>query len=71
MSDFKKAYLALKTKDNYSREIQKKKTGRPSMLPEDLIKKSVDTVPNLRLKGADAHICCCNKLCCKGNCTAE
>eukprot|EP00112_Aurelia_sp_Birch-Aquarium-sp1_P009963 Seg2152.1 transcript_id=Seg2152.1/GoldUCD/mRNA.D3Y31 product="hypothetical protein" protein_id=Seg2152.1/GoldUCD/D3Y31 len=52
MSDFKKAYLALKTKDNEVSEIKKKKTGRPSLLPEDLMKKTIDTVAGLRLKGA-------------------
>ena len=52
MSDFKKAYLALKMKDNEIREIKKKKTGRPSLLPEDLMKKTIDTVAGLRLKGA-------------------
>ena len=51
-SDFKKAYLALKTKDNEVNEIKKKKTGRPSLLPEDLMKKTIDTVAGLRLKGA-------------------
>ena len=52
MSDFKKAYLALKMKDNEIREIKKKTTGRPSLLPEDLMKETIDTVAGLRLKGA-------------------
>ena len=68
MSDVKKAYLALKTKDNEIREIKKKKTGRPSLLPEDLMNKTIDTVVGLRLKGGTS-ICCSNKFCSKGNCT--
>ena len=38
--------------DGYITEIVKKKTGRPTLLPENLMKKVIETVANLRLKGA-------------------
>ena len=61
MSDFKKAYLALKTKDNKITEIRKK-TGRPSLLPEDLMKKTIGTVAGLRLKGTPVSVAVINSV---------
>ena len=56
MSDFKLAYVKLKkskeAEDGDITEIVKKKTGRPTLLPENLMKKVIETVASLRLKGA-------------------
>ena len=51
LSDFKKAYLALKSNEDEVLVI-KKKNGRPTLLPEELMKKAIETVNALRLKGA-------------------
>ena len=54
VSDFKKAYLECKKKNNGSEvtAIEKKKAGRPTLLPDDLMKKTIETVSALRLRGA-------------------
>ena len=56
VSDFKLAYVKLKKSKEAEggdiREIVKKKTGRPTLLPENLMKKVIETVASLRLKGA-------------------
>jgi len=56
VSDFKLAYVKLKkskeAEDGDITEIVKKKTGRPTLLPENLMKKVIETVASLRLKGA-------------------
>ena len=54
VSDFKKVYLECKKKNNGSEvtAIEKKKAGRPTLLPNDLMKKTIETVSALRLKGA-------------------
>ena len=54
VSDFKKAYLEYKKKNNGSEvtAIEKKKAGRPTLLPDDLMKKTIETVSALRLRGA-------------------
>ena len=54
VSDFAKAYRELKSKNKDSDVafIEKKKIGRPSILPEYIMKKTLDTVDALRLKGA-------------------
>ena len=56
VSDFKLAYLELKKKedeaDDDAKEIVKKKTGCPTLLPAELMQKVVDLVSALRLKGA-------------------
>ena len=56
VSDFKLAYLKLKKSkeaaDSDITEIVKKKTGRPTLLPENLMKKVIETVTNLRFRGA-------------------
>ena len=52
LSDFKKAYLALKSNEDEVLVIKKKKIGRPTLLPEELMKKTIETVNTLRLKGA-------------------
>ena len=55
-SDFKLAYLELKKKQDKAgddvKEIMKKKTGCPTLLPAELIQKVVDLVSAVRLKGA-------------------
>ena len=56
VSDFKSAYTKLKknkgAEDRDITKITKKKTGRPTLLPENLMKKVIETVANLRLRGA-------------------
>ena len=54
LSDFSKAYRTLKSKNKHLEVtfIEKKKTGRPSILPDDLMKKTIQTIDVLRLKGA-------------------
>ena len=56
VSDFKLAYLELKKKkgnaDDDLKKIVKKKTGRPTLLPAELMQKVVDLVSALRLKQA-------------------
>ena len=56
VSDFKLAYLKLKKSTEAANkditEIVKKKAGRPTLLPESLMKKVIDTVSNLRLREA-------------------
>ena len=56
VSDFKLAYLELKNKKNNAhadlKKIVKKKTGRPTLLPAELMQKVVDLVSALRLKQA-------------------
>ena len=56
VSDFKLAYLELKKKkgnaDDDLKKIVKKKTGRPTLLPAELMQKLVDLVSALRLKRA-------------------
>ena len=56
VSDFKLAYLELKKKedkaDDDAKDIVKKKTGRPTLLPSELMQEVVDLVSALRLKRA-------------------
>ncbi len=56
VSYFKLAYTKLKkskrAEDRDITEIVKKKTGRPTLLPENLMKKVIETVAYLRLRGA-------------------
>ena len=56
VNDFQLAYLKLKkskeTADSDITVIVKKKTGRPKLLPKNLMKKVIETVTNLRLRGA-------------------
>ena len=56
VSDFKLAYLKLKISKEAANgditKIVKKKADRPTLLPETLMKKVIDTVTNLRLRGA-------------------
>ena len=52
LSDFRKAYLALKSNEDEVLVIKKKKIGRPTLLPEELMKKTIEAVNALRLKGA-------------------
>ena len=50
------AYLNLKKSNEAAnsdiKKIVKKKAGRPTLLPERLMKKVIETVANLRLRGA-------------------
>ena len=56
VNDFKLAYLKLKKSKEAAgsdiTKIVKKKIGRPMLLLENLIKKVIETVANLRLRGA-------------------
>ena len=54
VSDFKRKYKELKSRDPLVEvnEIGTKKQGRPSLLPEELMKKSIDIIKALRLKAA-------------------
>ena len=56
VSDFKLAYLKLKKSNEAAnsdiKKIVKKKAGRPTLLPESLMRKVIETVANLRLRGA-------------------
>ena len=54
VSDFKRKYKELKSRDPLVEvnEIGTKKQGRPSLLPEELMKKSIDITKALRLKAA-------------------
>ena len=53
VSDFKKAFIKTKqTTDGPVSEISFRKRGRPALLPEDLMKKIIETIQALRLKGA-------------------
>ena len=56
VSNFKLAYLELKKKQDKAsddvKEIVKKKTGHPTLLPAELIQKVADLVSALCLKGA-------------------
>ena len=57
VTDFIKAYVEEKKKSKGAEvtELKKKKQGRPTLLPEELMKKTIDMVLNLRLKGVPAH----------------
>ena len=57
VTDFIKAYVEEKKKSKGAEvtELKKKKQGRPTLLPEELMKKTIDMVLNLRLKGAPVH----------------
>ena len=50
--ELKKAYEKLKSSQQDVTKIDSKKRGRPKLLPEDLEKKTLETVQSLRLKGA-------------------
>ena len=50
--EFKKAYENLKSSQQDVTKIDSKNSGRPKLLPEDLMKKTIETVQSLRLKGA-------------------
>ena len=50
--EFKKAYERLKSSQQDVTKIDSKKRGRPKLLPEDLMKKTIETVQSLRLEGA-------------------
>ena len=53
VSDFAKAYRELQNKDGSEvLFLEKKKVERPTLLPEDLMKKTIDTVNALQLMGA-------------------
>ena len=56
VSDFKLAYLKLKKSNEAAnsdiKKIVRKKAGRPTLLPESLMKKVIENVANLRLRGA-------------------
>ena len=53
VSDFKKAFIQAKqTTDGRVSEISFRKRGRPALLPDDLMKKTIETTQALRLKGA-------------------
>ena len=54
VSSFKRKYKELKSRDPLVEvnEIGAKKQGRPSLLPEELMKKSLDIIKALRLKAA-------------------
>ena len=49
---FKKAYEKQKSSQQDVTKIDSKKRGRPKLLPEDLMKKTIETVQSLRPKGA-------------------
>ena len=52
-SDFKKAFIQVKqTAVGPVNEITFRKRGRPALLPDDLMKKTIETIQALRLKGA-------------------
>ena len=52
-SDFKKAFIQAKqTAVGPVNEITFRKRGRPALLPDDLMKKTIETIQALRLKGA-------------------
>ena len=51
--EFKKAYL--KQKESSGKEVtilKAKRRGRPKLLPEEIMKKAIQTIKALRLKGA-------------------
>ena len=50
--EFKKACEKLKSSQQDVTKVDSKKRGRPKLLPEDLMKKTIETVQSLRLKGA-------------------
>ena len=50
--EFKKAYEKLKSSQQDVTKIDSRERGRPKLLPEDLMKKTIQTVQSLRLKGA-------------------
>ena len=53
VSDFKKAFIQAKqTAVGPVNEINFRKRGRPALLPDDLMKKTIETIQALRLKGA-------------------
>ena len=53
ITEFKKAYNESKQKGaDLSEEIVMKSRGRPTLLPETLMKKTIDTISALRLRGA-------------------
>ena len=53
VSDFKKAFIQAKqTAVGPVDEITFRKRGRPALLPDDLMKKTMETIQALRLKGA-------------------
>ena len=60
VSDFKLAHLELKKKqdkaDDNVKEIVKKKTGLPTLLPAELMQKVVDLVSALHLRGDQASL---------------
>ncbi len=49
--EFKKAYEKLAAGGHPVKKIEPKKRGRPTLLPETLMNKTITTVKNLRLKG--------------------
>ena len=51
--DFKKAFIQAKQAAVWPvNEITFRKRGRPALLPDDLMKKTIETIQALRLKGA-------------------
>ena len=50
--EFKKAYEKLKSSQQDVTKLDSKKPGGPKLLPEDLMKKTIETVHSLRLKRA-------------------
>ena len=50
--EFKKAYEKLKPSQQDVTKTDSKKRERPKLLPEDLMKKTVETMQSLQLKGA-------------------
>ena len=54
VSDFKRKYLELQRKGPSASvtEIVSKKRGRPNLLPDDLMAKTIDIIKALRLKAA-------------------
>ena len=53
VSDYKRKYGEIaKETESGGAEIKSKKRGRPSLLPEELMSKSIEIIKSLRLKGA-------------------
>ena len=50
--EFKKACEKLKSSQQDETKIDSRKRGRPKLLPEDLMRKTIETVQSLRLNGA-------------------
>ena len=52
-SDFKKAYNTVKATTNHEVEVlPSKKRGRPALLPQDLMSKTIEIIESMRLRGA-------------------